>query len=111
MVPVRPTFIRLLFYFTRNLKVEVSQGDLLASNFATLVSLKQTLLKFFLSSVWNYQLWIVEAMQLCKSRFVLEVPHARFFFSFAEGVFSRLHSAPWRKVKLQRTTNRTISRW
>jgi len=61
MVPVRPTFIRLLlFCFTRNQKVEVSQGDLLASNFATLVSLKQTLLKFFLSSVWNYQLWIVE---------------------------------------------------
>jgi len=85
MVPVRPTFIRLLFCFTRNLKVEVSQGDLLASNFATLVSLKQTLLKFFLSSVWNYQLWIVEAMQLCKSRFVLEVPHARFFFLLRKG--------------------------
>ena len=48
MVPVRPTFIRLLlFCFTRNQKVEVSQGDLLASNFATLVSLKQTLLNFF----------------------------------------------------------------
>jgi len=77
MVPVRPTFIRLLlFCFTRNQKVEVSQGDLLASNFATLVSLKQTLLKFFLSSVWNYQLWIVEAMQLCKSRFVMEVPES-----------------------------------